>query len=550
MNILDTLWILYRTNAKDAVKDQQSLENANKKVKKTAEDATDANDKYAASFDKLAQSAAGFLGAYVGLNVIKSGVKEQIDYNTQLYTTGKLYNQNAGFLKALGQAAKEAGGSSQGALGNIQAVAQQAAARGYANFDASAWLKGVRAYAQKISNPLQRLNYIQNAGVTDSGLAYLVSQGSDKDFDAALAGAAKRAPLSDDDARKAFEANKDIAEASGTLGTYFTKLTDVIKPVIDGFTGLANVLGEKISGNPIAVGGTGLVSVLAGWFGLKTAAKLFTGGGAASGEAAAGAGAAMSPALAATAAGGAGLLGGGIAGYGIVDYFSTGIEHALTRFESRDLIDNTKLAGLRGNGGSLAKAVSGGAPVSDDMAFWMSQGYTKEQAAGIIANMRQESGGNAGAVGDFGQARGLFQWHPDRRANILKNTGIDVTSASYQDQLKAAAWEMKNGRPGFDDNYFRSLGGADAAGAYFSQKFESPANAAMQAVIRGNSALSIASQYSGDLATAGNSSSIKIEKIEVHTQATDAAGIAKDLHQEMLHQLGAVQANFDDGVAR
>ena len=84
----------------------------------------------------------------------------------------------------------------------------------------------------------------------------------------------------------------------------------------------------------------------------------------------------------------------------------------------------------------------------DAMDFYMSQGYTRAQAAGIVANEQRESGGDPAARGDGGRASGLYQWHPDRVKAIKDATGIDVTTASAEDQRRAAIWEMK--QSGFD----------------------------------------------------------------------------------------------------
>lgn len=54
------------------------------------------------------------------------------------------------------------------------------------------------------------------------------------------------------------------------------------------------------------------------------------------------------------------------------------------------------------------------------MQFFMSRGYSKEQSAGIVGNLVQESGLRAsGAVGDAGTAFGLAQWRGER-LNRLK----------------------------------------------------------------------------------------------------------------------------------
>lgn len=199
------------------------------------------------------------------------------------------------------------------------------------------------------------------------------------------------------------------------------------------------------------------------------------------------------------------------------------------------------------------EAAPAGDTGGDAMSFWMSQGYSREQAAGIVANEIAESGGKPGARGDGGKAHGLYQWHPDRRRRILEATGIDVSTASAMDQRRAAAWEMKN-EPIFNDQTFRSISSPDEAAAYFSMKFERPADVAGEAFRRGQSALDIAANT--PLSTMGEGGSnvsrntnVKVDKVEVNTQATDAQGIAQYVGSELERILGFAFGNLDDGEA-
>lgn len=104
-------------------------------------------------------------------------------------------------------------------------------------------------------------------------------------------------------------------------------------------------------------------------------------------------------------------------------------------------------------GGPRSGAYPGASPERDKAAgesfsFWTRKGLTPAQAAGMVAQEMAESGGNPGARGDYvnGQptAIGAYQWHKDRRAQILAKTGIDVSTATIQQQREAAYWELMN----------------------------------------------------------------------------------------------------------
>lgn len=110
--------------------------------------------------------------------------------------------------------------------------------------------------------------------------------------------------------------------------------------------------------------------------------------------------------------------------------------------------------------------------------FFRSKGLSHEATAGILASMKQESGFNPAARGDGGRAHGLFQHHPDRRAAILKGTGINMSTAGIDDQLKGAWWEMNQGDAGAQRALKRlqtpGISARDAGGA-FVHHFERPA---------------------------------------------------------------------------
>lgn len=84
------------------------------------------------------------------------------------------------------------------------------------------------------------------------------------------------------------------------------------------------------------------------------------------------------------------------------------------------------------------------------MEFFQSQGWTKEQAAGIVGNLQVESGNFAADVisgkrrGDSGKAVGIAQWHPDRQAIFQKVMGKSLVGSSLMDQLKFIQYELNN----------------------------------------------------------------------------------------------------------
>ncbi len=109
------------------------------------------------------------------------------------------------------------------------------------------------------------------------------------------------------------------------------------------------------------------------------------------------------------------------------------------------------------------------------VSYFKSQGYTQAQAIGLAANIQAESSYNphppqtAFNKGHYG----IAQWDATRRAQILAGTGIDVKTATYAQQLKAMAWELKHTQAPAGAALMKSRTAAGAA-ATVRQFYEKP----------------------------------------------------------------------------
>jgi peptidoglycan hydrolase-like protein with peptidoglycan-binding domain len=93
---------------------------------------------------------------------------------------------------------------------------------------------------------------------------------------------------------------------------------------------------------------------------------------------------------------------------------------------------------------TVGTGVGSSANADTAMKFFISKGWTSDQAAGIVGNLQAESGANLkpNAVGDEGQAYGIAQWHPDRAQQFAKVVGKDIRGSSLEDQLAFVQWEL------------------------------------------------------------------------------------------------------------
>ncbi|MBS1014492.1 phage tail tip lysozyme [Acetobacter persici] len=81
-------------------------------------------------------------------------------------------------------------------------------------------------------------------------------------------------------------------------------------------------------------------------------------------------------------------------------------------------------------------------------AFFQRNGFSADQAAGLVANFDAESGFDPNIQGDKvnGQytAYGIGQWHKPRQDDFRRIMGRDIRGSSLEDQLKFSAWELSH----------------------------------------------------------------------------------------------------------
>lgn len=542
-NVINTFLIKYMTNAEKVIKDNKDIQKSTKETKEGFKDADEQISKFGTNFNKAIDSIATAGAAFAGFNVLKNGIQDAANLNIQLGVMQKLTGQIPQQLVQMAYGAEALGGSVQGFLADVQGNFKRGAVSGYTLKDISGFYGRVReelSSARKNNNYGEMARILDFEQINDPGSRRAL-EGSDKDYQFFLNGMKDKASAKQKEVDAALDYQKANAGIDASKQGFFSGLSESILPFY-------NAAANTLSGSPTATGvatigaavgeaiGVGaLVKWAAKRLGVGAVKKVVQGAAVEGTEALAG-GVGLSIGGSAALATGvitASLAAGGAAGWFGAGLFKDAIVNRFAPYKPVGPMD-----------GPLTNSVKTG---NRDLDFWMSQGYSAEQAAGIMANMNQESRGNPMARGDNGTAHGLFQWHADRRANIFAKTGIDVSNASYDDQLKAAAWEMKNGRPGFNDDYFRSIKDAGSAGSYFSTQFESPADRFGQSLLRGKNALSLASQFSS--IAGGGGTTVKIDKIEINTQATDAKGIALSLSDELNSHINILIANNDDGRA-
>ena len=109
-----------------------------------------------------------------------------------------------------------------------------------------------------------------------------------------------------------------------------------------------------------------------------------------------------------------------------------------------DIMVGSRLRVPGSGSGVSTGGASGNAKIALD--FFMQQGWTPEQAAGIVANLQAESGQNLNpaALNPKEQAYGIAQWRGSRKRDFEQEMGRPINGSSLDDQLKFVQWELTN----------------------------------------------------------------------------------------------------------
>lgn len=136
--------------------------------------------------------------------------------------------------------------------------------------------------------------------------------------------------------------------------------------------------------------------------------------------------------------------------------------------------------------GSAERGMGETGSAKEAVAFFVSKGWTLEQAAGIVGNLQAESGANlkTNAEGDkdkFGvyKAYGIAQWHPPRQADFEKVYGKSIRQSNFKEQLEFIHWELENTEK-VAGQYLKSTRTAEEAAWVFDQYYERSSGAHRQ----------------------------------------------------------------------
>lgn len=156
----------------------------------------------------------------------------------------------------------------------------------------------------------------------------------------------------------------------------------------------------------------------------------------------------------------------------------------------------------------------------------MQLGLTRAQAIGMVANFTRESHLQGNVVGDNGEAFGIGQWHPARRAEFTKMFGHSMRKGTLDEQLQFAAWELTHKR-----DYAKTWAAMQAAGDHpalqarlVSKGYERPADANGEAAKRA----SIAQNINTTIHVAGSGNPVQTAQQVAQAQRQVNQQLARD----------------------
>ncbi|WP_175829721.1 phage tail tip lysozyme [Burkholderia cepacia] len=141
---------------------------------------------------------------------------------------------------------------------------------------------------------------------------------------------------------------------------------------------------------------------------------------------------------------------------------------------------------------AVAEAATKDPKTAVAMASLQAMGWTKAQAAGMVANLWIESNLNPNVVGDNGHAYGIGQWHEDRQADFKAWAGHDIRGSTLDEQLRFMNYELREGKFWAAGQRLHATKASQDSGRVVSKYYERPKNVEQEMDKRGSLADAIA----------------------------------------------------------
>lgn len=237
MSILETFYILFKSDTTDVKKGVEEVEKLAKQTAKDLEDLDKGTQKVGKSFLDAARAAASFLGASYAAYKVFHGLTESANQAAELGQVSRALGVNVEQLDAWGKAVQRTGGSAQGFQQSLKGLAE------HLGGSAQIALKVLPQLAdvfQKIGR-IRSFQYGKSLGLDESTIL-LLQQGR-REVEAQIARQRELGVVTEKDTEIAFKYKQSIQETSTSFDQLyrvlardiipiFTKFLNVVTPVI------------------------------------------------------------------------------------------------------------------------------------------------------------------------------------------------------------------------------------------------------------------------------------------------------------------------------
>lgn len=235
MSILDTFYILFKSDASDVKKGAEEAEKSTKKLESSLKNVNKESEAVGHSFLGMVRSAVGLFAAFKSVGAIIGDLKGSIDYITDLGQASTALDVNSQSLEAWGYAVQRTGGNAQQFQSSLQGLATHL---GTTNKVALEVLPKLADTFSRLNN-FQATRYGKSLGLDQSTILFL--QQGRREVEAVIKRQKELGLVKKDDIEITKKYNYAIQDAQHAYRNFFNEL---VTPLLPGITKAINYFVE------------------------------------------------------------------------------------------------------------------------------------------------------------------------------------------------------------------------------------------------------------------------------------------------------------------
>ena len=250
MSILETFYILFKSDASEVKKGAEEAEKSTKHLEESLKNVDNTSRKVGQSFLTMAKSFAGVISAVVSTTAIIAGIREATHYTAELGKVSRELQVNISDLDAWGNAVERSGGSAAAFQGSLKGLAEKLGTTG------DVALQALPKFADSFSklSQVRALQYGKTLGLDENTI--LLLQKGRREVEAIIAQQKALGVVNKQDAEHIKKFNEALHDAGVASRSFFMEL---ISPAIPYFTAFIKYFIEH---KDLVIGG--LIAIAAG----------------------------------------------------------------------------------------------------------------------------------------------------------------------------------------------------------------------------------------------------------------------------------------------